>query len=121
MSEQHSSPPPDLSKVQAELQEVAQAMNTARHLDPTIQQRLAELLKELEKVIQTTPAPSPELLHLAQSTSQLAQNLHQQTEKGMLAATRKRLQRAIAHAEVEAPLVADLARRLIDALANIGI
>jgi hypothetical protein len=121
MSEQVPTPPPDVAKVQADLQDVIQRMRTARHLDPSLQQRLADLLEELRKAIQATPEPSAELLHVAQSAAQLAQHLHRQEKHGMLASAKAQLQRTIAHAEVEAPRVTDLARRLIDALANIGI
>src|SRR5436190_687617 len=113
MSEQVPTPPLDVAKVKAELQEVAQRMKNARHLDPAIKQRLMDLLKELEKAIHDTPTPSPELIQVAQSAAQLAKHLHEQEEEGILAAAKDRLQGAIVLAEVEAPLVTNLARRLI--------
>src|SRR5436190_21671732 len=109
MAEQVPTPPPDITKVQAELQEVAKLMRTARHLDPSIKRRLADLLEELGKAINAADSPSPEMLHVAQSAAQLAQNLQQQEGKGMLAAARDQLQQTIAHAEVEAPQITELA------------
>jgi hypothetical protein len=51
----------------------------------------------------------------------MIQALQQQRGPGYLTAARNRLGEAALRAEVEAPLAAGIARRLIDTLANLGI
>jgi hypothetical protein len=59
--------------------------------------------------------------HLAQSSDELARAIHDPEDAGVLTAARLRLEEAAARAETEAPVATGVVRRLIDALAGIGI
>jgi hypothetical protein len=76
---------------------------------------------ELGNALTGSPVPSPELAHLSESTSHLVQALHERHDTGVLAAARDRLNEALVRAESGAPNIAGLARRVIEALSNIGI
>jgi hypothetical protein len=116
MSEQFPRPEPDVAQAQTELRAVADHLRGANHLSPADQQKLADLLVELSGAL---GPPSAEMIHVAQSATQLAQHLHQE-EKGPPAAALEQLQRALARVGANAPVTV-IARRLIDALADIGI
>lgn len=109
------------AQVQASIHEVAQLLRTAHHLGPEAQEALADLMDELGKLVNPDAVPSAETAHLAESTAHLARALHERHDEGVLATAKERLQSAAARAEVEAPLAAGLVRRVIDALANLGI
>src|SRR5437867_3707152 len=77
MPEQPSSPPPTAARVQAGLQELAQRLRQADHLEPEAQQALASLVEELSQTLTRPEVPSAEMAHLAASAAQLAQALQQ--------------------------------------------
>ena len=62
-----------------------------------------------------------EAAHLSESTARLIEGLHGRHDEGVLAAARDRLEGAVVGAEARAPVVAGVARRLLEALANLGI
>jgi len=66
-------------------------------------------------------APAPQAAHLAESSTQLVHALHRKQHAGLIAAAKERLEEAPTRAETEAPVATGLARRLVDALANMGI
>ena len=107
--------------VQSNLHEIAQRLREAENLDPEAQQALAEVLDELKDQLGTTPINAAQLEHFRASTSQLLRALERPHEKGLLESSRKKLDQAARSIESEAPLIAGLARRLMEALANIGI
>jgi hypothetical protein len=106
--------------VRAKLQEIVPLLRSARHIEPEVQQVLADLVDELIRVMDPN-APPAEAAHLAESSAQLAQVLHRKHHSGLIAAARDRLEAAATRAEAEAPVATGLARRLIDTLANLGI
>jgi hypothetical protein len=112
---------PAVSAIQARLQDVARLLRKSSSLDPEAQRALAELVAELSKTLEKAPVPPTEVAHLAESTAHLAEALHHQNDRGMLGAARDRLERAVIRAEIRSPLAVGLARRLLDALANIGV
>ncbi len=118
MPEQPSSPPPAATNIQAGLHELARLLRTAHHLEPEAQQALADLVDELSGVLTQTEVPAPEMAHLAESTTQLAQALHQRHDTRRL---RERLEEVALRAEAEAPVTAGIVRRLLDTLGNLGI
>jgi len=59
--------------------------------------------------------------HLAETTAHFVQALHRRHEPGGLSGARDRLEQAIVGAEARAPVVAGVARRVLDALSNWGI
>jgi len=112
---------PSVQEVQARLHEVARMLQQSGSLDPEARQVLAELVDELGGALRASNAPPAEVAHLAESAAHLAESLHYQRERGILASAQDRLNAAVLQAEANAPVAAGLARRLLDALGNIGI
>ena len=121
MPEQPPSGPPEPSGVPASLHAIARLLRESPPLGPEAQQALAALVDELGNALGSAPVPPAEVTHLADSTAQFVQAVRHRHDPGRLAAARDRFEQAILGAEAQAPLTAGLARRLLDALANIGI
>jgi hypothetical protein len=103
------------------LKEISRLLREVRYLGPEAQRELAELADELGSALGSTAVPSPEAAHLADSTAHLIETLHREEEGSNLTAARDRVERAVLGAAARSPLLAGLARRLLDALANLGI
>jgi hypothetical protein len=114
-------PTPSVQEVQARLREVAGLLRSSRSLDPEAQRVLAQLVDELSVHLSAQNVPAGEVARLAESTLHLAESLHHPRSEGLLSATRKRFEDAVLGAESRAPTAVELARRFLDALANIGI
>jgi hypothetical protein len=112
--------PVAISEVQASLHVIARVLRTAPQLGPEARLALAELLEELAQNLGPAVAPA-EVAHLTDSATHLLQALQQPHKPGLLTAARERLDEAIAGAEVRAPVLTGVIRRLLDALAQIGI
>src|SRR5262245_51799618 len=112
---------PSVPELQARLHAVAHLLHESSALDPVSRHALTELVDELSAAFQTTPVPPTELAHLAQSTARLAEALHHQHDRGLLGGVRDRFEQAVVSAETHAPFATGLARRLLNALANLGI
>jgi hypothetical protein len=121
MADEPTAPAPNTIGVQALLQALAKVLRESRPLGPEAQQALAELFEELGNTLGPDAVPPAQVTHLAESTAHLIHALDQKHDEGVLAAARHRLEQAIVGAETHAPFVAGLARRLLDALANVGI
>jgi hypothetical protein len=120
MPEQPPSDTPAPSAARATLHALAELLRDPRPLTPAIRTALADLLDEFGGTLAPESVPPAEVQHLAESTAHLARALHRK-DPGYLAAARDRLEQAVLAAEATAPTAAALARRLLDALANIGI
>jgi hypothetical protein len=107
--------------IQASLHTIAEILRDPHPLSPEARKALAELMDELGALLATPSVPAEALGHLAQSTAHLVQVTHRRADAGLVAAARDRLEQAILGAESQAPLAAGIARRVLDALANIGI
>jgi hypothetical protein len=107
--------------VPTRLHELAVLLRQAHHLGPDMQKALADLVEELSGSLDPATLPETTRNHLAESTAQLADALHRQTDESGIAAARKRLEAAAVRLEAEAPLASGIVRRLIDALANLGV
>lgn len=112
---------PSVPEIQARLQAVADLLRQPGSIDPAAKAALAALVDELSKTLQTGAVPTVEVAHLAESTALLAESLHHHREHGLLEGIRDRLDLAVINAEAHAPIAVGLARRLMDALANIGV
>ena len=121
MSEQSPPGSPTPSGVQASLHAIAEVLRQPRPLDHDSREALAALVDELGTSLATAPVPPAEVAHLAESTAKLVQAVHRQAAPSVMTAARDRLESAILAVESQSPLAAGLARRLLDALANIGI
>lgn len=112
---------PSVSEVQSRLHEVARMLRHSPDLGAESQRILAELVDELSTVLQAANVPPAEVAHLAESTAHLAESLSQPQDIGLVSKARGRLEEKLLEAESHAPTAVGLARRLLDALANIGI
>jgi hypothetical protein len=112
---------PALSEIRSRLHEVARLLREPGSIDPKSKQVLAELVDELSKALDSPTLPPAEVTHLAESTVHLAEALQLQQKRELPVSLRDRLERALINAEVHAPVLVGLARRLLDALADIGI
>jgi hypothetical protein len=113
--------PPSVSELQDRLRGVAQTLRQSSTIDEDSRQALAELVEELNKALQAQSVPPAEVSRLAESTAHLAESLHHPKARGLLGTAREGLERAAFEAESHAPLLVGLARRVVDALAGIGI
>jgi hypothetical protein len=109
------------ARVTEGLHELARALREAPPLGPEAQRALAELIDELGNAVGGAEVPPAEVSHLAETTAHFVQALHRRQEPGGLAAARDRLEQAILRAESRAPVIAGVARRVLDALVNLGI
>lgn len=115
-SKREESDPP----VADHIEELANRLREAEHLDPEVRAEAASLLGDLA-VRLNQPESSAQTQHLAQRTAQLVQAVNDQHEPGMIAAARERLEEAVARAEANAPVATDLVLQLIEVLASLGI
>jgi nucleoside-triphosphatase THEP1 len=121
MPEPASSGPPIPPSVQASLHAVAEVLRDPHPLSAEAREALAALVDELGNLLTAPGAPPEAVTHLADSTAHLVQAVHRRADEGLLAAARDRLEQAILGVEAQAPLAAGIARRVLDALAGIGI
>jgi hypothetical protein len=108
------------SAVQASLQAVARLLREPHPLSAEAQDALAGYIDELSALLANPQAPPEAVRHLADSTAHLVEAVHHRDE-GLITLARARLQQAILGAEAQAPVAAGVARRVLEALANIGI
>jgi hypothetical protein len=103
------------------LQEVADALRSTHHLEPEDRERLAALITELESALNQGALPPEEQARLRADAHALAVALHRKHEPPAPRAARERLREGIVGLEVRAPVVAGVARRFLDMLADLGI
>jgi hypothetical protein len=120
MAEQLPPEPPERAALRSNLQELARLLHEAPHLDPEAQQELADLVGELSQALSGNLS-STETEQLARNAVHMVQALHEQRDTDYLSAARDRLRDAAVRAEVAAPVATGIVRRLIDALASLGI
>ena len=121
MPEQDARPTPSPEDRAASLHAVARALRQTPRLGREARQALADFLDALDDP-ETTAAASPaDVKRLTDRAAHLLNALHHQHDAGVLAAARDRLEEAVLRAESQAPVTAGVFRRLLDALANIGV
>jgi hypothetical protein len=113
--------PANANAVQANLKQLAQLLRQADHLEPEAKDALANLVDQLSQVLDPAALPSEATTQLAANTANLVQNLQPEQNVSLIEAARRRVQDAVYRAETEAPVAADIAQRLLDAIANLGI
>jgi hypothetical protein len=121
MLEQSEPKTPDAAQIKARLHEVAQSLRQTRQLSPEAQKVLAELVDALGNELQAPTAPAPALAQLADSAAHVVDALRHEKNQTLLKAARARLNDAVLKAEMDAPFLTGIARRLLAALADIGI
>jgi hypothetical protein len=110
-----------LETTRSRLLEIANFLRHSRSLDPAARQALGDLVAELTQALASENLPAAELTHLAEQTARLAEALHREEDEGVVSKARSSLERAVEKAEAKAPRAVGLARKVLDALANIGI
>ncbi|HVS37043.1 MAG TPA: hypothetical protein VMS17_15895 [Gemmataceae bacterium] len=105
----------------ATLHAVARALRDTPHLGREAKQALADFLDALDDPATRAAAPPAEMNRLTEQAANLLQALRHQHNPGILADARDRLEEAVLRAESAAPVTAGAFRRLLDALANIGL
>ena len=78
-------------------------------------------MDELGKTLRSAAVPPAEVARLAETTTHLTESLHRRHDHDRVRSVRERFEQAVVNAEVQHPLIAGIARRLLDTLANIGI
>ena len=121
MSEQEPRGNPPSVERAASLHAVARALRETPHLGREARQALAEFLDALDNPETTAAAAPADMKRLTDRAAHLLHALHHQHEAGVLTAARDRLEEAVVRAEAAAPVTAGVFRRLLDALANIGV
>jgi hypothetical protein len=111
----------DPAEVPSRLHEIASLLRGTHHFGPEVQRALAELADEMANLLDPNTKASPEATRLVESTAHVVEALHQEQPTGPQSAARGRLEKLIAEIEGRAPRTVDFARRLLDALANLGI
>jgi hypothetical protein len=121
MAEDPSLPAASSQEIHAHLHAISELLRRPQRLDASAQAALADLVDELDNAFNLGKIANDEAVRLAASASHFAAAIHRGEPPSVLEATRARLEKAAIAAESSAPLVAGLARRFIDALANVGI
>jgi hypothetical protein len=121
MSEGTGCDPKSVGQIRADLENGARLLREATHLDPQVQTTLADLLDELKNELDPAVDHSVHVANLAGIVAKLGEALHEPASRGIVAGLRNRLNEAFGRAEVEAPVISEVARKFVDALASIGI
>jgi hypothetical protein len=103
------------------LRQASELLRQPHQLGAEAQEALADIVAELEQLLQTGMVPAEELAHLRDSTTHLVRALREHHDEGLLASARASLTQTVAAAEAKAPFTTGILRRALDALANIGI
>jgi hypothetical protein len=103
-----------------DLHALAQAVRKGQDLGPEARQALADFLDSLDEV-READASSPEARQVREKAAHLLQAVQHKHAPGVLAAARDGLEQAVLRAEAAAPVTAGAFRRLLDALAAMGI
>jgi hypothetical protein len=112
---------PVAEEVRANLVQIVQLLREPLPLGEEARRSLAEVVAELERALEAGHVPPAEMDHLKDSTTHVLEALRQHPDTGVLPAVRDRLTETFAAAEAQAPFAAGVARRLLEALSNIGI
>jgi hypothetical protein len=121
MAQESPAAGPTLQEVHAHLEAISELLRRPHRLDAAARAALADLVDELDKALKLGKIPNEQAVRLAATASHFAEAVHSEEEAGVLKAARARLEEAAVAAENNAPMVAGLARRFMDALSNIGI
>jgi hypothetical protein len=105
---------------EADLHALAQALRRGQDVGPEARRALADFLDALDDDRKAEES-SPEARRLRDKATHLLKALHHKHDAGVLASARDALEQAVFRAEAAAPVTAGAFRRLLDALANIGI
>jgi hypothetical protein len=121
MPENPAADSPAVLEIRTRLQKIAQMLRQGGSLDAGSQRALAELVDEMTSILETEKLPDAELAHLTQTTAQMEEAIRHQQDLGVVGTVRTGLERAAANTEANAPIAVGFSRKLLDALANIGI
>jgi|SRR6516165_10225402 hypothetical protein len=109
------------AEIRERLRQLARMLREAQHLEPDTRRQLAELADELAASGDFTKASSAEASRLLDTSARVIDALHKEPEAELPATLRERLGESIMAAEARAPVLAGVAHRLLDVLADLGI
>lgn len=121
MTDKSTPASPAPSDVQARLDATARLLAESSDIEPATRQALTDLVEEMRTALRTGKVSAGEVAPLAASTTQLAESLHHGHEAGVLEKVQEGFREAVVSAEVRAPVLAGLARGVLDTLAGFGI
>jgi hypothetical protein len=122
MAEQPPPSTPTGPDVREGFHQLTQLLREAPHLEPEAQEALAELVHDLGRDLDPASLSAEESAHLRDLVAQLTQTLrHAKHDRSLLEAARARLEEVALRAEAKAPMTTDIARRIMEVLANLGI
>jgi hypothetical protein len=121
MSESTASQSGNMADALGALHELTTQLRSAHSLTPETQEALANLLDELTEVKPAAPLGASDAAHLAESARQLTRALKEPRDAGLVAGAVTRLEAAATRIEARAPFVSGIVRRLLAALADLGI
>lgn len=116
-----SNPPPNAADVQATLHRISELLRDADHLEPGARQSLAEVIEDLTGHLGEGGVTPAQLEHLRETTAQLLTALKRPEDAGATEAARERLDEARSALEPQSMFLAGIMRRLLEALAGLGI
>jgi hypothetical protein len=120
MAEQPLPGPQSAAELRARLDELSWLLRETDHLEPEVQQELADLVGQLSQALAEGRLEPATTAQLAQSAAHMVEAVRRQ-EGGFFAAARDGLERIVVEAEDRAPVATGFAERFIDVLGNVGI
>jgi uncharacterized protein YciW len=121
MAEHPIPQPAEDRPVQARLHELAEFLRHADNLRPEARQKLADLVDELREDVKPEDLTPEERTHLAGAIAQLTRDLRAHRHPAPSRAPSLGVERAIARAEADHPVITGFLERLLDTLSSIGI
>jgi hypothetical protein len=106
--------------IQDQLRTIARLLHEVHPLSAETQRLLGALLAELSDALGDETIAPDRLAHFTATTARLVEAVHRE-ERHHVAGLRDRLAHAAAEVETNHPILAGLARQLIDALSSLGI
>lgn len=116
-----SNPTPTAAEVQATLRRISELLRDADHLEPGSRQALAQVIEELTGHLGEGGVTAAQMEHLRESAAQLLAALRRPQDAGATQAARERLHEARSALEPQSMFLAGIMRRLLEALAALGI
>jgi DNA repair ATPase RecN len=108
-------------EIREELAESARKLERLTDLDPAMRTGMTTLLLELDEMIRAG-GTKEEVEHVSRLSEELRKLIEEvRDHETVLGRSREVLEHAAAQAETDAPVLTNVARRLIDVLAEIGI
>jgi hypothetical protein len=121
MAQESPLPTPPSQAIHAHLQAISELLRQPNQLDASAQAALANLVDELDNILKQDNIPNEDAVQLAATAAHFAEAVRRGEKPGVLKAARDQLEKAAIATETKAPLIAGLATRIVEVLADFGI